>query len=104
MPSPGLFSRRAVVVLKWTEDWVESVGEGGIPLVSSSEAEVSTERLPGLSIPGLSSEGSLGFLPWPVVGREEVGPSRLSTWMAGVELRSSVTMDGISGLLPLSML
>lgn len=76
-----------------------------MPRTSSSEAEVSTERLPGLRIPGLKREGSLGFLAWPEVGKEEeIKSSRSSTWMAGVELRSSVTMDGISGLLPLSML
>ena len=102
-PSPGLLSRRAVDVLKWTEDCVERVGEGGITLASSS----STDRLRGLRTPGLSSVGSLGFLEWAaevVGGAGLIDSSWLATWMAGVELRSSVTMDGISGLLPLSIL
>ena len=59
--SPGLFSRRAVDVIKWTEDCVERIGDGGVALNSSLSAEVSTERLPGLRTPGLRV-GSLGFL------------------------------------------
>ena len=65
------------------------------------------ERLPDLRILGLRRVGSLGFLEWPVdvVGRAgETESSWFSMWMVGVELRSSVTICGISALLPLSIL
>lgn len=84
------------------------MGEGGITRYSSSSAEVSIDRLPVLRIPGLRSVGSLGVLECPdevAIGRVgEPGSSRSSTWIAGVVLRSSVTIDGISGWLPLSIL
>ena len=106
-PSPGLLSRRAVDVIKWTEDWAERVGEGGMILTSSSEAVVSNDRLLGLRIPGLGGGGSLSFLAWPVEtvgGTGESDTSWLSTWITGVELRSSVTIEGVSHLLPWSIL
>jgi hypothetical protein len=71
VPSPGLFSQRAVEFIKWTEDWVERVGEGGISWYSSSSPVVSKDHLPGFRIPGLRTVGSLGFQEWPdnVVGK-----------------------------------
>ena len=65
------------------------------------------ERLPGLRVAGLRRVGSLGFPEWPVdvVGRAgDTESSRLSTWMARVELRSSVAIYIVSALLPLSIL
>ena len=56
-PSPGLLSRRAVDVIKWTENWAERVGEGGMTLTSLLEAVVSNDCLPGSRIPGLSRGG-----------------------------------------------
>ena len=59
--SPGLFSRSAVDVLKWTDDWVERDREGGITMSSSSSVGVSIDRLLGLRIPGLRNVGSTGI-------------------------------------------
>ena len=57
VPSPGLFSRRAVESIKWIEDWVESVEEGGISWDSSSSPVVLKDCLLGLRIPGLRRVG-----------------------------------------------
>jgi hypothetical protein len=105
-PSPSLISRRAVDVVKWTEDCVERVGEGGITLRPSSSAVVSIDHPPDMGSPGFSKKGTLGSresLEDEMRGAEGRNSSWSSMWITGVELRSSVRIEGISGLLPSSI-
>jgi hypothetical protein len=95
-----------VDVVKWTEDCVERVGGGGITLRPSSSAVVSIDRLPDMGSPGFSKKGMIGSLEWledEIRGAESRDSSWSLTWITGVELRSSVRIEGISGLLPSSM-
>jgi hypothetical protein len=96
-------ARKKFPSTKSTGDRIARAREGDIMWASISSAEASTRSPPDL----LKGVGFLGFLESTasVVASAGATPSpSLQLWIVGIESRSSVTIDDISGLRPLHTL
>ena len=96
-------ARKKFPSTKSTGDRIARAREGDIMWASISSAEASTHSPTDL----LKGVGLLGFLESIVSVVASAGgtPSpSLQLWIVGVESRSSVTIDGISGLRPVHAL